>query len=395
MLRFFILILFVIPLFGQSGIPKRCSSSVNCKSCHGHQVKDWSKSWHARSHYEKNEYFHNMIDYISKKSYKSKDRIKVACARCHNPRIGIKKVDKYEDIGHAFDLENKNSELAKAIDSEILKEGINCIVCHKIASIENSQDKSKRGNDILTWLKPGTIGGPFNDAKSSFHKTKQQKFFNNPDKLCLVCHENIINKNGLFVANTGEEFRSVKKAKKKCVDCHMGEKENGFAAMVKNSDGVKMPRMVRRHRFIGAHSKKIIRQALDISLKATSAQIKVRIDNPNPHNIPTGFGGREIIVRAVFDYGHGQKEQAEKHFTSEYYGKKDRPTVPFLAKKQKTFSIPAYGHMNVTFKRPKGVKEVTVTLSFRLVNDTLVTMLKLKDKLWSQEEIIQQRSLLF
>lgn len=394
MLRVLLLFLFAQFLFADM-IPKRCSSSVNCKSCHGHIVRDWSKSWHARSHYEKNEYFHNMIDYISKKSYKSKSRIKVTCARCHNPRIGIKKVDEFEDIGHAFDLKNSDSTLEKAVNSEVLKEGINCIVCHKIASIKSSSDKTKRGNDILTWLQPGMIGGPFDDAKSSFHKTKQQTFFNNPDKLCLVCHENIINASGLMIARTGEEFRAAKGAKKKCVDCHMGVKKEGFAALVKNSEGIKKSRMVRRHRFIGAHSNKMLREALDISLKADKKSINVTIKNPNPHNVPTGFGGREVIVTLLYDFGNGKTKQVERRFTSQYWNKRSRLTVPFLAQKQKLFSIPAYGTKKVRFKRPNGLKSLTATLSYRLVNKTIGDILKLKQKRWSKEEVIRTRSFLF
>ncbi len=370
-------------------IPQRCSSSINCKSCHGHIVKDWERSWHAKSHVDKNEYYRKSLEFVAKRRYKGVNRVKFECAVCHNPRISLKKVSEFADIDYAFNTRNKDSELVKAVEQEALKEGINCIVCHKIDSIDDSQSKFKRGNTILTWLETGTIGGPFADSKSNFHKSKQQKFFNNPDKLCLVCHDNMRGYKDFIIADTGDEFRANKR-EEKCVDCHMSKKVKGYAALVKNAEGKKVKRLIRRHKFAGAHSEGMIKGALDVKLKADQNFLYVTITNPNPHSVPTGFGGRAIIIEVKSKIG-GRENLQKKVLTTHYKSKRGRPTIPHMAVTQKSdVEFEPYKARTFKFKRIKMSQEAVVRVSFQLVNDEIAEILDLKEKRWRQKRLIQE-----
>ena len=388
MLRLLSLLFFIFPLFAEE-IPKRCSSSVNCKSCHSHIVKDWQRSWHAKSHASSNEYYRKTLEYVAQKRYKNVDIIQLECTACHSPRIGITKIDQSESLAHAFGMEDVNTELGQAIEAETLKEGINCIVCHKIEAIHSEKDTTLRGNNMLTWLKAGVIGGPYKDSASSFHKSTQQRFFNNPDKLCLVCHDNMKNSLGLTIADTGSEYRSIAK-KKLCVDCHMSEKQDGYAALVPDTNGVKKKRKIRRHLFAGGHSKKSLRNALTVSTKEEGQKLFVTLHNPNPHAIPTGFGGREIIVEVKYKNGYSKMQSLTAHYKS----RRGRPTIPHLAKKQDTSEhIKAMDKKVLEFITDKDTKPVEVMVWFKLVNDEIADILQLKEKQWQEKKLIVRQNI--
>lgn len=383
-MRFLWILLFVLPLTAQE-IPDRCSSSVNCKSCHAHIVKDWQRSWHAKSHTDSNEYYRKTLEYIALKQYKSTQLIQLECAACHSPRIGITSIENIEPLAYAFDLEDVNTEVGAAIEAETLKEGINCIVCHKIEAIHAPMDTTLRGNNMLTWLKPGVIGGPYKDSHATFHQSQQQRFFNNPDKLCLVCHDNLTNSYGVAIGNTGEEYREVAN-KKQCVECHMGEKQKGFAALVPDANGEKKPREIRRHLFAGAHSNKLLKDALDVSTKIENNKLYVTLYNPNPHAVPTGFGGREIVVDVKFSNGYSKT----KTLTGRYKNKKGRGTIPHLAVTQDLSEhIQANDSKTVVFEPFEETTPEEVTVSFRLVTEEIAVMLELTQPQWTQKRLIK------
>ncbi|MDD2567283.1 MAG: hypothetical protein PHS10_04795, partial [Thiovulaceae bacterium] len=78
-------------LFGAKPVEvgERFADSEKCKACHIHIVKDWEESWHAKSHYDKDEYLRATTEYVSRKTRKSLNGVKVQCATCHNPRISV------------------------------------------------------------------------------------------------------------------------------------------------------------------------------------------------------------------------------------------------------------------------------------------------------------------
>lgn len=364
----------------------RYKDSTQCKACHNQIIKHWQYSWHSKSHYEKDEYFQKSIDYLSRKSRKSKNAIKVECAGCHNPRILVTETNIDYEILVAMKLD-KNSKVNKALESDSLSEGINCVVCHNIDKIHTNLSPDKRGVHRVSWMPQGTMVGPFANAFSPYHKTEQREHFTNKaNTLCLVCHANDRSESGLVFSNMESEY---KENSKQCVDCHMGPKEDGIASTLRLKGGKQVPRKVRKHTFIGAHSASLWEGSMKLRASKAGTSLIVNIENPNPHNIPSGFGGRELIVDVEYKSNGSVLKRHSMSLTRTYVSKRGKPTVPHLAVKQSDdTSIPAQGSKNLKFPFLKEADSAVITLSYRLVNDEIHSLLELKDPIWSKKMLI-------
>jgi len=389
-----IVLLGLTTLFGAAKVVKvdeRFQDSQNCKACHLRIVSEWKESWHSKSHYEQDEYFRKSLKYVSRKTRKSLNSVKVQCATCHNPRISVTSTGMDYEIDAIMGLD-KNSAVDKAVHDNAISEGINCVVCHNIDKIHDDRDASMRGINRVSWTKSGTMTGPFKDAKSPYHKTVHHKFMNeNPNKLCLVCHANDTSVKGIVFTNMQDEY---KKGSKNCVECHMGPQRRDVAATYKMYNGKAKMRNVRNHGFVGAHSNSLWVNALSLKLSQKGNNILVNIKNPQPHNIPSGFGSREILVTLLFKKGSKTIEQKEISLTRHYTRKRAKVTIPHLAKKQsKDMSIPAKGKKVLKVNTVEGATSVEVELNYRLVNDEVRTLLKLEGSNWSEKHYITKSTL--
>lgn len=372
-------------------LSKKYQSSQKCIACHQHIAKDWKNSWHAKSHYNKDEYYRKSIDYLSRKTRESQKTIEVKCAKCHNPRISVTKVNDDFEVVAALGLE-KGSKIDKALKDKTISEGINCLVCHNVNHINTKAPANVRGMDRVSWNKNGTMSGPFNDAKSPYHKTQQRKFFTkDPNQLCFVCHANehsYINKNLIFT-NMEKEY----KGNQKCVECHMSPKVHKYAATYRYNGKLK-PRDIRYHKFDGAHKEQLWKNALQLSLKDAGDHLLITIKNPQPHNIPSGFGGREILVQ--IEYYHGDKETKTVSLTTYYKRKRGKKSIPHSAlKASKNLSIPAKGSKTIKVTKPQNISKVKVTLYYKLVNDEIHLLLKLKEDIWQKKFFITSKEIKF
>jgi hypothetical protein len=379
-------------LFGAEAVQlsSKYKNSKKCMSCHSHIVKDWQHSWHAKSHYEKDEYFQKEINFIAKKTHTTSDVIEVQCAKCHNPRIGVTKVDKDYAIIASLGLD-ENSKVKKALKDDTIAEGINCLVCHNINKIKTNAPAHVRGMDRVEWNKNGLMSGPFHDANSPYHKTQKRDFFKkDPNKLCFVCHANEYS-----YANKKLQFTNMEKEYKgnqKCTECHMSPTVEKYAATYRQQDGTVKKRKIRYHKFIGAHTKSLWKDALKLKVKKAKKELYVTIENPQPHNIPSGFGGREILVEVVFF--NGTKVLKKKHIslTTHYTRKHNKKSSPHLAlSATKDMSIPAKGSKTIKLPLIPNANVVKVTLYYRLVNEEIHKVLKLKDPIWEEKFFITSK----
>ncbi|MEJ2500691.1 MAG: multiheme c-type cytochrome, partial [Campylobacterales bacterium] len=129
--------------------PKYHDSS-KCKSCHANIVREWSGSYHAKSHYKHDEYLRKSMDYFARKTHKPVNAVKVECAACHNPRIAVTSTDINYRIDVLMGLD-KGSEVNKAVSDDALSEGVNCLVCHNVDSINHKLPADKRGVHRIKW----------------------------------------------------------------------------------------------------------------------------------------------------------------------------------------------------------------------------------------------------
>lgn len=393
-MRFLVLFMLIIGVNYAAEVVKvaqKYQKSQKCISCHGPIVKEWMHSWHSNSHYKKDEYFRKTLDYIGRKERRSENAFKVECAACHNPRISVTSTGLDYEIMAAMGLD-KDSDVNKALKDDAISEGINCVVCHNIDQIHDNLPEDKRGIKRVTWMKSGIMSGPYGDAKSPYHQVQQRKFMDSkPDTLCLVCHANDKTVAGEHFTNMGKEYKPTDKA---CVDCHMSPRIEGHASTLPIDHGKPKKRMVRRHGFEGAHMESMLEGALDLSIKSKDGVLKVSLINDNPHNIPSGFGARELIIEAKFnDVTNTGVTLLSKSLTQHYRSKRKKITIPHLAvKKSEDMSVPAHGERVVNFKIPQGATAVNVKVYYRLVNKQVQELLDLKEQRWSKKTLVNQGS---
>lgn len=391
---FFTLILSTTILFAAAEVVElddKYKKSINCKGCHNHLVKEWEKSWHAKSHYNNDEYLRATIDYISRKTRKSLNSVKIKCAHCHNPRISVTDSGIDYEIMSAMELDD-GSDVNKAVESDVIEEGINCVICHNIDIIHSDKDDTQRGINRVKWTPSGTMSGPFNDSVSPYHKTQYRDFMDtNPNQLCFVCHANDRTVNGLVFTDMKSEYKSGKKL---CVDCHMGARRDGVASTYSSLDEEPKKREIRSHTFAGAHMEHMLKDSLSLELKQSKEDLIITIVNPQPHNIPSGFGSRELVLDVSCKSDTTLKSSRSISLTRHYTSRRNKPTIPHLAvKMSKDMSIPAQGKKAIKIGIPYGFKDVEVKLSYRLVNDEVRSILKLKDEIWSRKSFITSKSL--
>ncbi len=365
--------------------------SGKCKPCHMARVTEWSHSYHARSHYNSDEYLRKSMEYYSRKTRKPVNAVKVRCAACHNPRIAVTSTDVNYDIDVVMKLD-KGSEVNRAVNDDTLSEGVNCLVCHNVDKINHKLPPEKRGIHRIKWNPVGVMSGPFKDAKSPYHKTQYRDFFGkDPKQLCLVCHGSDYSIHDVNFANTEKEYKDTKK---QCADCHMSPKKEGVASNMPIDHGKPRKRMIREHAFVGAHAAWMWEDALQLSAKKKGNALFVTIKNDNPHNIPTGFGARELILDIVYRSGTKVIKKRSISMTQHYKDKRGRPTIPHLAKKiTENISIPARGSKKIKVPLVKGAGQVTFELYYRLVNDEVRKLLKLKEPQWSEKKFIARTSI--
>lgn len=391
----FLLIIFLTlgSLFGAKivKVDEKFQTSQSCKACHMHIVNEWEGSWHAKSHYQNDEYFKATIDYVSRKSRKSINSVKVQCATCHNPRISVTSTGLDYEIDAVMGLD-KGSKVNKALQSEAISEGINCVVCHNIDKIHENKDESQRGINRVEWTKSGHMTGPYDDAKSPYHKVKHRDFMDKKsDKLCFVCHANDSAIGGMVFTNMEEEY---KKDEMGCVDCHMGPKKMGVAASLPVDHGATKKRMIRSHKFEGANVASMLKDSLNLKLSQENENILITIFNPQPHNVPSGFGSRELILELTHKKGSENIATQEVSFTRHYTSKRGKPTIPHLAvEATKDTSIPAKAKKVIKILKHKDASSMNVKLYYRLVNDETRKILKLKGDAWSQKTLITSKTL--
>jgi len=402
MIKFATLLLYVFVLISSASfeatpeaapeLNKRYHDSKNCQSCHLPIVQEWRQSYHAKSHYNSNEYLRASMDFVHRKSRKSLNAVKVQCAVCHNPRIAVTETDIDYEIDAVMGLD-KDSAVNKAVSSDDLAEGINCLVCHNVDSIDEKMKASKRGIHRLKWNPVGTMSGPYGDADSPYHKTQKRDFFDDPKKLCMVCHANDRSMSGLVFADTASEYDQTTK---QCADCHMSPKKEGVASTLAIDNGKPKKRMIREHLFIGAHETSMWEGALNITGKRSKDTLNITVHNDNPHNIPTGFGSRELIIEVDYMSGRDVIEHKSYSLTQNYTDKRGKATIPHLAMKaSEEMSIPANGKRDFSSPIPKGAGKAVVTIYYRLVNDEVRTLLNLKEKQWSEKKLIDKAIIRF
>lgn len=383
-----IFILFINSLLSANEqIVEKYAQSKYCKGCHPEQVKDWQSTWHSKSHYSKNTLYKKTLEYMSKKLYKDVEQLSVECAKCHNPRISVQKVNKSFVLAKAFGVKNKDVEAVHdALNTSYLKEGINCIVCHNTDKINHTTDLYKRGFDAVEWGPNHIMVGPFDSNRTNFHKSERRSHFNyDVNRLCFVCHFGGENNQKVPTYTTGKEYLEANTTQK-CADCHMSKRRTGVIAPHVTKEGVPtLQRELRSHLFAGVRNSDIAKNAIALEITQLYDSLEVTLINQTPHTVPTGFGGRALEVKIDIYNGEKIVMSEVKVLDVTYVDAQGNITIPYLST-----NISQDLRLKVNEKRvipvplPAKSTAVEVTVNYKLINETLKQMLQITDPVFTR-----------
>jgi hypothetical protein len=384
--------------FLEAKLDKKWSTNKNCEACHQKISKYWETSRHANAHFSKNDLYKKSLEYIVLKNPQLLvDEMKVKCAKCHNPRISKTAMSDKEKILLAFEDESVTKEFKDMLNSEQMKHGINCVVCHNIEEIHLDKSKGSQGLHGVKFGKQGTMFGPFSDANSPYHKTAfKEHFSDNSPKLCFTCHYSHQNEHGVEVYSTGKEYDAIN-SEEGCKSCHMSQKKKGVASDYAPFGQKPKTRMVRDHRFASVDNSSILMDNIVVKSHREAESFTIELTNNSPHAIPTGYGLREIKITAIFyDVLQNVMSQKDQLLSAVWHDKQGKPTLPFMAvKKAKDTRLGAKSSQKYIFDIPKHAAGVKYTITYRFIGLEMAKAIKLSDPFFLKEYKVTEGSLDF
>lgn len=384
-----IFLLFVYAISSQASINQKFANPINCAGCHPEQVNDWKTTWHSHAHEAKNELFKKVVTYVKKHTHKPRANVLTHCAKCHNPKLQVKKVDDSYMYAKAFGIETKKTEkVDKALVAKHTKTGISCFICHNIDKLDEKHSVKSGGLDIVHWTKGDLIVGPFKSNKrAGFHETAQREHFTGGNKLCLTCHQGSGNYNKLDGYQTGEEIATQADAPR-CVECHMSSSRKGIIAPnITRKNELPVVRDIRSHLFAGARNSRILENTVSIFVQPKQNEIDFLIKNLTPHKAPTGFTGRSMIVDFLF---YNKKELIGKQSIDlrvKHLDGRGKETISYIADSvAEDTRLEPNELRTITLQRPHEATSVKVKVWYYLIAPSLQRILDITDdKIFSKK----------
>lgn len=290
-----------------------------CAACHQAVVAEWESSLHRRAHTSRDPIFAAVHEVRSARE--GAELVAKNCANCHSPA-------------------GETPELADL--------GVTCSTCHQTKAVDSSmRGEGKMGFAAFVRTAPNEIVGPRGadivaGAPHALAVAEAHVF--DGSTLCLSCHEELKNKDGIAACSTGIEWREGRpKDDETCVDCHMPwvEGPSGVISQARTRH--------RSHAFIGPHAaladpaKDLAKGALGLEVIFEGEGVKVTLENKTRHAWPTGFPGRFAVVALVGYDAQGRevwrnftddpmKEHPEAVLNKVYLDGEGQPTLAPYAK---------------------------------------------------------------
>lgn len=307
--------------------PHHISAEV-CKECHQEIYQQWQQSMHAQST--------ALSDPIHEALYRSevgdprkegatlKNGQYPACLKCHAPNAAVDKKTQLDAL-------------------PVYNEGVSCINCHLLKEFKGVKREDGKLNLGLDAYEVGTVlqspsGKTFTtqlpdstptaaeNAKPAYHPypmTSNTTLLRTTE-ICLGCHGQRNNLQGVPVCVTGDEF--AKSNNFNCQQCHM-PMSNGYA----------------NHAVAGGHVQAMLERAVILTLATTKQdnhiQAEVTLINTLPHNMPTGAPFRNMYVQ-ITAYNeqdqpvwqnfktHPLQEDPNSMFMITFLDEPGKPTMP-------------------------------------------------------------------
>lgn len=335
-----------------------------CGACHAEVLKEWSTSLHASAHHTKDEIYRGVR---SMRMKREGEGIASGCAQCHSPRS-------------QGSPEGKLAEL-----------GVSCTGCHLVSAVQ--MGPGRFGAKAFTYATDGAMRGVRGPStRESIHGfAEPAPHLTDGKTLCLACHDELKNAEGIPICTTGVEHRELSGAQT-CVDCHM--------PTLDGPSGSANPERTqhRSHAFLGPHRAlrdgdiDFLKTALHVEARFEAERLVVQLENKSGHALPTGFPARMMVVQVL---GHDRDEQVvyssfkenpmqetpDAVFGKVYVDEAGKPTLAPWSKKLERDSRLRPGETRVlSMVVPPSVQRATVKVFFRLLAPPLARQLELDSK---------------
>ena len=338
-----------------------------CVACHAPIVAEWKTSMHSQAHHKSDPIYAGIRKIRSKKEGAD---IQKLCAGCHHPR-------------ELNDLE-----------STIAHQGVSCVSCHAVSAV----DPKKRGAQALTWATPGTLSGVHEttNGMSSPHKLgAPAPHLKDGSSICLACHGELIQPNGVPICTTGSEHKTAK-GTQTCVECHM--------PVVTGSSTTGLDRASHRaHIFLGprrlynGHEEQrelLGEKTIELQGELKGVDLSLSLKNLSAHSVPTGFPGRQAFIEISAQKGDKEIWTKSVPFTKSYVDKDGKPTIaPFSVALKSDTRLKPGETRQLEFKLPAPADRVSVKLVFRALPTKLAKKLGLADSNLNKPQVLWEKTI--
>lgn len=329
--------------------------TATCKKCHPTITAEFESSMHKKSTIYEDKVHKAIWD-----KHPEKAKGNYNCAECHTPNATAK---------------------------EVSHEGITCISCHTIRSVEKHAARNKnvyssdkhtlfsaekgREKEVVKYKTITSWWGNKTTIGSAYHDIDYTNEDYYTGEMCMGCHSHKQNSHKLDVCKT--EDAGAKNKKENCITCHM-PKVGGTATTVRHSETHAY------HGFAGARVEpRMLAKYVGFDLKKSANGFDVTVENKAPHDLMS-HPLRVVQLKATLT--RATKHTALKtHSFVRAIGTEGKPSMPWLATEVvKNNMIKANEKRVVAFdKTLESGDKVEVVIGFYVVNPKVLKKLNLQD----------------
>ncbi len=326
---------------------------ASCKKCHPTIVDEFETSMHKKSSIHEDKVHAAVWD-----KHPAKAKNNYNCTECHTPNFTAK---------------------------ETAHEGVTCITCHTIKSVEKHDGRNKniysndkhtlfsaeagRETEIVKYKKTTSWWGNKTTVGSAYHDIDYTNKSYYDGQMCMGCHSHKQNSHQFDVCRTEDE--GAKNVKENCITCHM-PKIAGSATTVRLSEKHSF------HGFAGARVKpEMLAKYVDLTLNQKAKGFDVTVDNQAPHDLMSH--PLRVVQLKTTIVRDGKQIALKPHTFVRAIGHEGKPTLPWLATEIVTNTmIKANEKRLVSFDDAIASGDtVEVTIGFYVVNPKVLKKLNL------------------
>ena len=350
------------------------TSSQVCQKCHPIIYKEYYQSQHRKA-----SIFSDPIHKAVWDKHPLKKKGIYTCAKCHTPN----------DKELITKLQKKEYPALPA-DTKAQREGVSCVSCHNIKSIQkhaksntniitkdkhtlySARESEKNSSDVTYKMQKSLFGFVTKESGSPYHNIDftNELFYNG--NVCIGCHSHKENSHKLQVC-TSKLAEHPNSEKENCINCHMPEVPGSFTTL-QNS------KTHRYHGFSGTiHKPNMLIKYLSIKLQKDANGFDIVLHNSANHPLllhPLRLGVLKISIQR----GLQTKKLAPVTFVR-IIGKDGHPAPPWVATEVlKDTQIQAKENRVIHFDKVlQSNDKVIAQFGYYIVNPKMAKKLNIQD----------------